>query len=61
MGTVRTANSGGHRVWIDGKMIGETPQSVEVTCGLHVIRVGSAGQPQMTDVPCGGQVEVELK
>lgn len=61
VGTVRTADSGGHRVWIDGKLVGQTPQAFEVTCGLHVIRVGSAGQPQMTEVPCGGEVEVAFR
>jgi len=61
VGTVRAADSGGHRVWIDGKLVGESPKSFEVTCGLHVIRIGSAGQPQMTDVPCGGEVEVAFR
>jgi len=61
IGTVRTGPAGGHRVWIDGKLVGETPRAFEVTCGLHVIRVGSAGQPQMTEVPCGGEVEVAFR
>lgn len=60
-GTLRTADSGGHRVWIDGHLVGNTPQSFEVPCGHHVVRVGSGGQPQMTEVPCGGEVSVELR
>jgi hypothetical protein len=61
VGTVRAADSGGHRIWIDGKLVGNTPQAFEVSCGLHVIRVGSSGQPQMTEVPCGGEVEVAFR
>jgi hypothetical protein len=61
VGTVRAADSGGHRVWIDGKLVGNTPQAYEVVCGHHVVRVGSNGQPQMIEVPCGGEVQVELR
>ena len=60
VGTIRAADSGGHRVWIDGKLVGDTPKSYEVLCGNHVVRVGSGGQPQMVEVPCGGEVQVEL-
>lgn len=61
VGTIRAADSGGHRVWIDGKLVGDTPQSYEVPCGHHVVRIGSSGQPQMIEVPCGGDVQVELR
>lgn len=61
VGTIRAADSGGHRVWIDGKLVGDTPQNYEVVCGNHVVRIGSAGQPQMIEVPCGGDVQVELR
>ena len=43
-------------LWIDGRMVGDTPQSFLVPCGLHVVRIGVGGQPQMTEVQCGGEV-----
>ncbi len=61
VGTIRAADSGGHRVWIDGKLVGDSPQNYEVPCGHHVVRIGSSGQPQMVEVPCGGEVQVELR
>jgi hypothetical protein len=54
-GTVRTTDPG-HPVWIDGRLVGDSPRAFVVPCGAHVIRVGNAGQPQMTEVPCGGEV-----
>jgi len=61
VGSIRANDSGGHRVWIDGKLVGDTPHVFEVTCGHHVVRIGSSGQPQMLDVPCGGEVLVGFR
>jgi hypothetical protein len=54
-GTIRTTDPG-HPIWIDGRSVGESPKAFIVPCGAHVVRVGNAGQPQMTEVPCGGEV-----
>ena len=46
------------RLYVDGLIVGETPTPVLVTCGKHVVKVGSAGREQSIDVPCGGAVIV---
>jgi len=43
---------GGHRAWIDGKLVGETPLHYRTTCGSHTVRVGSSGKPRTVDVAC---------
>jgi len=48
----------GHRVIVDGRAIGDAPKRVELSCGVHSIRVGSKGALQKIDVPCGGEVSV---
>jgi hypothetical protein len=48
----------GHRVYVDGHMIGEAPAPLVVTCGVHAIKVGSHGRPQNLFVPCGAHVRV---
>jgi hypothetical protein len=49
---------GGHRVWVDEHLVGESPGSFSVRCGKHAVRVGSAGGVQHVTVPCGGEVDV---
>jgi hypothetical protein len=48
-----------HRVYDDGREIGEGPGAYVVPCGAHTVRVGSHGAEQAIDVPCGGAVDVE--
>jgi hypothetical protein len=57
-GLVETPQSKGHRIYVDGVVAGETPTPVLVSCGMHVVKVGSAGTEQLVDVPCGGAVTV---
>jgi hypothetical protein len=57
-GIVRTPLSHGHRLFVDGVVIGETPKPVLVTCGPHTVKIGSAGKEQHIDVPCGAAVSV---
>jgi hypothetical protein len=58
-GTIQTAGaSAGHRIFVDEKVVGQTPQPAIVPCGKHTVRIGSAGKPQPVDVPCGGEVSV---
>ncbi len=48
----------GHRVFVDGRLAGDGPRTVAVTCGSHEVRVGSAGTVRSVDVPCGGEVVI---
>ena len=54
IGTV--VGAAGHRLFIDGHVA--RGASAEVKCGLHVVKVGSAGVSKMIDVPCGGEITV---
>jgi hypothetical protein len=49
---------GGHRVWIDERLVGESPGAFSVRCGSHAVRIGSAGVVQHVNVPCGGAADV---
>jgi serine/threonine-protein kinase len=53
--------SPGHRIFVDERVVAQTPQAVSVPCGKHTVRLGSAGKPQSVEVPCGGQVTVSEK
>jgi hypothetical protein len=58
-GTVELAPwTKGHRIYLDGHVIGEGPGPLRVSCGPHVIRLGSAGRELSALVPCGGVVRV---
>jgi serine/threonine protein kinase len=48
----------GHRVWIDGRLVGGSPGAFRVSCGTHVVRVGSHGVSRSVDVGCGESAEV---
>jgi len=52
-------SSAGHRVWIDDRLVGESPATFSVRCGMHTVRVGSRGSEQRVEVPCGGVRVVE--
>lgn len=57
-GTITTPTwAKGRRVFVDGKMAGESPR-LEIACGTHRVRVGTAGRTRSVDVPCGGSVLV---
>jgi hypothetical protein len=61
LGELRTARgTGGHRVWVDGKLVGEAPLTFPLACGRHWVRVGSAGRSEGVDVPCEGTVTVPV-
>jgi serine/threonine-protein kinase len=55
------ASAGGHRVFLDGRVVGESPASIRVRCGKHEVRVGGNGISQPVDIPCGGSVLVNPK
>ncbi len=48
----------GHRIFVDGRAVAETPAAVEVGCGKHEIKLGSAGTPRTIDLPCGEEVSI---
>jgi serine/threonine-protein kinase len=47
-----------HRVFVDGRVVGEGEGTFEVPCGAHVVRIGSAGQDHTVVVPCGGVADL---
>jgi len=49
----------GHRVWIDGQMMGESDAPKVVKCGKRHVRIGSSAGGQAVDVPCGGEVTLK--
>ena len=51
----------GFRVFVDGVVAGNTPDSFVVRCGKRTVQIGSKGYPQHVDVPCGGEVVVTQK
>jgi serine/threonine-protein kinase len=50
--------SAGHRIFVDGRVIGEGPRPYQVPCGARRVRVGSAGVERVVAVPCGGSVQI---
>lgn len=54
-----TANaSPNHRIFFDGRVVGETPAAVEVPCGTHSVQLGSAGTSRSIDLPCGQDLTI---
>lgn len=58
---VTAPNQNGHRLLVDGKLIGDSPQRVEVSCGPHSVQFGSKSAPQKLDVKCGEELVVRLR
>jgi len=56
---VTTTQAHDHRIFVDGKTVGATGETIEVRCGHHRARYGSEGRVQEIDVPCGGQLTLE--
>jgi hypothetical protein len=48
----------GHRIFVDGRVLGETPESVLVRCGVREVKLGSAGYVRRPDFPCGGELSL---
>ena len=49
----------GHRVYIDGRLAGESGRDMTVACGPHKVKVGSAGTERAVVIPCGGRLDVD--
>jgi hypothetical protein len=56
-GTLRITLKG-HRIYVDGRYVGDGAQTREVTCGVHTLRIGAKGRKKTIDVPCGGEVVI---
>jgi serine/threonine-protein kinase len=50
-----------HRVFVDGRFVGESGAAITLPCGVHSVRIGAAGTAQSVTVPCGGVVEVAAR
>ena len=50
--------AGEHRVFVDGRVVGNAPGTMVVDCGQHIVKIGHDGKEQAIEVPCGGRVEV---
>lgn len=48
----------GHRVWIDGVLVGEDRKPIETNCGRHSIKIGSQGKTRDVDLPCGAETNL---
>jgi serine/threonine protein kinase len=60
-GALRTpASRWSHRLFVDGRLVGETGSDVTLPCGVHAVQVGGRGVPRRVDVPCGGIAQLEL-
>lgn len=59
MGTLRTDDATpGRRIFVDKRAVGQTPVAVQVKCGKHEVKIGSAGHAVELDVPCEGEITV---
>jgi hypothetical protein len=59
MGRLKTAGTqAGHRIFVDRRVVGETPGSVLVPCGAHSVKIGSGGRALAIEVPCRGEIAV---
>ncbi len=48
----------GHRIYVDGAVVGEGTATLRVDCGEHRLRIGSAGKDYLLRVPCGETIEL---
>jgi serine/threonine-protein kinase len=59
MGLLSTTKAApGHRIFVNGRTVGQTPESVMIPCGRTSVKIGSAGQPRSMDIPCGKETAV---
>jgi len=59
MGMLETTDLvGGRRIFVDDRVVAETPKSVLVKCGQRNVQIGSAGKKRVIDVPCGASIAV---
>lgn len=49
----------GHRIFVDGRVVGNGAASLKVVCGTRKIKIGSGGKTQVRDLPCGGELALD--
>ena len=49
----------GHRVFVDGRVVGEGAEPITVSCGKRKIQIGSRGRPRARNLPCGGELTLD--
>jgi hypothetical protein len=47
-----------HRIFVDGKPVGEGPGTYFVACGAHTVKIGSSGKPRDVDLACGTSINI---
>jgi hypothetical protein len=50
-----TAIPRGHKIVVDGRVVGTAPRKVAVRCGAHRVQIGDQ-EPETIGFPCGGEV-----
>jgi serine/threonine protein kinase len=55
---VAPREAAGHRLFVDGHVVGQAPGTFHVLCGTHTVKVGSGGLARSVKVPCGGVVDL---
>ena len=55
---VNGAQYEGHRIFVDGAVVGSGAGDYEVYCGRHAVRVGSASRGHVVVIPCGGDANL---
>lgn len=58
-GVLHTKKAYGHRIYVDGRLVGEGGRDLTVPCGAHRVRVGSQGTERSMTIPCGGAIDVD--
>jgi serine/threonine-protein kinase len=57
--TLRTSDKlGGHRVFVDGKVVGNSPGPLTAPCGTHKVKIGSSGTEVEKDLVCGAETMI---
>lgn len=49
----------GHRVFVDGAVVGNGAGDYELVCGRHGVKIGSQDRSRPIVVPCGGELTLE--
>lgn len=57
----REGIAAGRRVYVDGKVVGQTPLRWIGRCGDRTVRVGSQGEDQALALPCGKELVVDAR
>ena len=55
---VSGAQYDGHRIYVDGALVGNGAGDYEVYCGRHAVRVGAASRGHVVVIPCGGDANL---